>query len=311
MKLIDLHCDTAYRIFNHKQQLSQNNYHISLDKVSPYDKYAQIMAIFISEDLSDDDGFESFNNIHDYYYEQIKANSSSALAITQGQAINQAWSENKHAMILSVEDARILSNDITKLNILCQKGVRFLTLMWSGETCIGGSHNTQCGLTDFGREVVKRCFELGIVPDISHASEQSSSDVIEIAQDRQRPIIASHSNSYTVYGHSRNLRDSHFTAIKNMGGLVGVSLCRWHLGQSESITVNDILKHVDHYLSLGGENTVALGGDLDGTDLPDGFEDVRDIIKIADNMAQNGYSDDLINKLFWENAKIFFENNIH
>ena len=269
------------------------------------------MAIFISEDLSDDDGFESFNNIHDYYYEQIKANSSSALAITQGQAINQAWSENKHAMILSVEDARILSNDITKLNILCQKGVRFLTLMWSGETCIGGSHNTQCGLTDFGREVVKRCFELGIVPDISHASEQSSSDVIEIAQDRQRPIIASHSNSYTVYGHSRNLRDSHFTAIKNMGGLVGVSLCRWHLGQSESITVNDILKHVDHYLSLGGENTVALGGDLDGTDLPDGFEDVRDIIKIADNMAQNGYSDDLINKLFWENAKIFFENNIH
>ena len=311
MKLIDLHCDTASRIFKHRDSLAQNDYHISIDKLSQYDKYAQIMAIFISNELSDDEGFESFNAIYEYYLEQLETNSCNISQLTQGAQIQQAWNDNKHSLFLSVEDARILNGDITKLDILYQKGVRFLTLMWSGETCIGGSHNTQTGLTQFGKSVVERCFDLGIVPDVSHASERATSDMIDIAQLRGLPLIASHSNSYAVYPHTRNLRDHHFTAIKNMGGLVGISLCRWHLGDGDNINVNNVLKHIDHYLSLGGENAVSIGGDLDGTDLPEGFYDVRDVIKIADNMAQNGYTDEIINKLFWKNAKIFFENNIH
>lgn len=311
MRLIDLHCDTASRIYKHKQSLEHNDYHISIDKLKQYAAYTQVMAIFISNRLSDDEGFVRFNNIYNYYMEEIAKHAGSVENITDGKQINEVWGAQKHAFVIGVEDARILNNDITKLQFLHQKGVRLLTLLWSGQTCIGGSHNTQASLTPFGREVTKQCFELGIVPDISHASEQSASDMIEIAQSYSKPLIASHSNSYSVYPHSRNLRDNHFLAIKELGGLVGISLCKYHLGGNECINVNHILKHIDYYLSLGGENTVALGGDLDGTDLPDGFADIRDITKIADNMAKNGYSDELINKLFWENAKIFFENNIH
>ena len=167
------------------------------------------------------------------------------------------------------------------------------------------------GLSAFGRLVAQRCFELGIIPDISHASEQTAEDMINIAIETGKPLIASHSNAFSVYSHSRNLRDKHFKAIRDMGGLVGFSLCRSHLADSDSVGIDDLMKHIEHYLSLGGENTLSLGCDLDGTDLPDGFCDIRDVMKIADCMAQNNYSDELINKVFWKNAKIFIENNIH
>ena len=311
MKLIDLHCDTAYRMHRDLSILAQNKLHISLDKTYNYQNYGQLMAIFISNKLSDDEGYRRFFEIYGYYMSQIASNYDKAAFLTDGIGLQSAWASEKAALFLSVEDARILNNDIERLNVLHKKGVRSLVFMWSGETCIGGSHNTTVGLSAFGRLVAQRCFELGIVPDISHASEQTAEDMINIAIETGKPLIASHSNAFSVYNHSRNLRDKHFKAVRDMNGLVGLSLCRSHLADSEIVGVDDVMKHIEHYLSLNGENTLALGCDLDGTDLPDGFLDVRDVIKIADRMAQNNYSDELINKVFWKNAKIFFENNIH
>ena len=310
MNLIDLHCDTISRLQKNNAILKRNGYHISLDKLSQYDHYSQIMAIFISNKLSDEQGYCYFHEAYGYYMSQLAVHYDKVVHTTDGTCIPESWHNNKHPLFLSVEDARILNNDITRLDNLHRKGVRFLVFMWSGSTCIGGSHNTNEGLTDFGRQVMNRCFELGIVPDVSHASEQTTSDMIEIAKQHKKPIIASHSNSYAVYPHSRNLRDSHFKAICDLGGLVGISLCTSHLSGASSVNVDDVIKHIDHYLSLGGENIISLGCDLDGTDLPNGFDDVRDVIQIADKMSQLGYSDTLINKLFWQNAKEFFEKNI-
>ncbi len=310
MNLIDLHCDTILQIQRNNTLLKSNNHHISLEKVSTYDNYAQIMAIFIPNKLSDEQGYCYFHEAYGYYMSQLSVYRNEATPITDGKYISECWNNNKSPLLLSVEDARILNNDITRLDNLYNKGVRFLVLMWSDSTCIGGSHNTTEGLTDFGRLVMHRCFELGIVPDVSHASEQTTSDMIEIAKQSSKPLIASHSNSYAVYPHSRNLRDKHFEEIRDLGGLVGISLCRSHLANKDSACIDDILKHVEHYLSLGGENIVSLGCDLDGTSLPEGFSDVRDVIKIADKMAQLGYNEEIINKLFWRNAKEFIEKNI-
>ena len=311
MKLIDLHCDTAYKMHRDVSTLAQNNFHVSLDKTCNYQNYGQLMAIFISNKLSNDDGYNRFFEIYGYYKSQIASNLNKVEFLTDGERLQSTWVSDKSALFLSVEDARILNNDIERLNVLYKKGVRSLVFMWSGETCIGGSHNTNVGLSAFGKLVAQKCFELGIVPDISHASEQTAEDMINIAIEAGRPLIASHSNAFSVYNHSRNLRDKHFKAIRDMGGLVGLSLCRSHLSDSEIVGMDDVMNHIDHYLSLGGENTLSLGCDLDGTDLPDGFLDVRDVVKIADCMAQNNYSDELINKVFWKNAKIFLENNIH
>jgi membrane dipeptidase len=310
MKLIDFHCDTAYRMHKENTIFLSNNFHVSLDKVAKFENYAQIMAIFISNKLSDEDGYNRFHEIYGYFSAEMAENKDRIVKITDGRTLTEVWNSKKHAAILSVEDARILAGKLERLDVLYDKGVRFLVLMWSGETCIGGSHNTEAGLTDFGKKVTERCFELGIIPDVSHASEQTASDMIEIAQKYGKPLIASHSNSHAVLGHTRNLRDRHFEAIRDMGGIVGISLCHTHLAPEGNAKIDDVIRHIEHYLSLGGENTIAFGCDFDGTDLPEGISDVSDLTKIADRMVQLGYKEELIEKLFWRNAERFITGNV-
>jgi membrane dipeptidase len=193
---------------------------------------------------------------------------------------------------------------------LHSQGVRLLTLNWYGETCIGGAHDTNIGLTDFGVSVVRKCFDLGIIPDISHSSFKGAKMTIELAKEFNKPIVASHSDSYNVNPHSRNLLDDNFCDIRDLGGLVGINLCPEHLLLNQSADISDIMKHIEHYLSLNGENTIAMGTDLDGTNLPNGFNDISDIYKIADEMQKLNYSNDLIEKIMYKNAFEFFKRNI-
>lgn len=309
MKLIDLHCDTAMKMYHLKTELISSDLHISLNKAQKYDNYAQFMAFFTPHQLNNEEGFYHFLENYGYFIAEISENTDKIDIIYKGSQINSIWNEGKCAALLSIEDARILNGNIERLDYLYKKGVRSAVLMWSGETCIGGSYNTTSGLTDFGRDVTRRCFELGIIPDISHASVQTSDEVIEIANEYQKPIIASHSNSYTVYSHDRNCRDKHFEAIRDLGGIVGISLCCTHIAYNNP-TVDDIIRHIDHYLSLGGENNITLGCDLDGAKLPTDFSDITSIDKIASRMSDLRYSDHIIEKIFWRNAKTFIENNI-
>jgi len=309
MKLIDLHCDTAKRMYQLKTQLSSNDLHISLKKAQKYDNYAQFMAFFTPHQLNNEEGFYHFLENYGYFIAEISENADKVDIIHEGSQINNIWNDGKCAILISIEDARILNGNIERLDYLYKKGVRSAVLMWSGETCIGGSFDTTEGLTDFGREVTHRCFELGIIPDISHASVQTADEIIDIACKYEKPIIASHSNSYTIYSHDRNCRDRHFEAIRDLGGIVGISMCCTHIADNNP-TVDDIIRHIDHYLSLGGENNIALGCDLDGAKLPSGFSGITDLDKIATRMSDLGYTDHIIQKIFWKNAKFFIEKNI-
>ena len=125
MKLIDLHCDTAYRMHRDSSMLAQNKFHISLDKICNYQNYGQLMAIFISNKLSDEEGYHRFFEIYGYYASQIASNSTKAAFLTDGSRLQSTWESNKVALFLSVEDARILNNDIERLNVLYEKGVRY------------------------------------------------------------------------------------------------------------------------------------------------------------------------------------------
>jgi membrane dipeptidase len=225
--------------------------------------------------------------------------------------LEDAWQQNKHAAILAIEDARILGGELSRMDELARRGVRYLTLQWGGDTCIGGSFDTDNGLTPFGKEVTKRAFALGITPDLSHCSEQSAEDALEIAAAQGKPVIASHSDAFSVNPHRRNLRDRHFEAIRDGGGIVGLNLFIAHLRDEAQgrATVDDVLRHIEHYLALGGEHTITMGGDWDGARLPVGFETIADAQKLADAMAQKGYSETLIQKIFYQNALDFIKRN--
>ena len=312
LSLFDSHCDTGYELYHRNHGLVANDCHIDLGKASVYAKYAQYYAIWCNRHLDDEACWQEFLKITNYLDVQLTQVADVAVLVKSTDDLCLAWETQKHAVILAVEDARLTAGHIERLGVLKELGVKYLTLLWGGITCIGGSHDTEVGLTDFGKDLAKRCFELGIVPDISHASEQSVDDLLSVAYAYKKPIIATHSNAYAIWHHSRNLRDRHFAAIKELGGIVGVSLCRSHLTDTSlhPATPHHVFEHIDYYMSLGGQDMVGFGCDWDGTDLPDGINHVGDLLQIAEIMAQHGYSDELIEKIFFKNFYNFTIQNL-
>ena len=312
LSLFDSHCDTAYELYRHQVPLTDNERcHVSLNKASCYDRYAQFFAVWSNRRLDDEACWEQFLKIADRFKGEILS-SDRVARVHSAAELDSAINNGKCAAILAVEDARLTAGKLERLDQMKDMGVKYLTLLWGGETCIGGSHNTEKGLTTYGKSLARRCFELGIIPDVSHASEASVDDLIPIAYEYGKPFIASHSNAYGLYGHTRNLRDRHFAVIKELGGVVGVSLCPEHLTNISlrPATAEDVFAHIDYYLSLGGEDIIGFGADWDGTDLPTDFSGVQDLMKVAEIMAKHNYTEDLIHKIYWKNFYDFAMRNL-
>ena len=295
MNLIDLHCDTAYRIHENKLPFEDDRLQVSSRRLHAFDAITQVFAIWCDKNLSDQEAYAAFWNVRRSFLE----------------ALDRAHLPPQFSYKLAVEDARLLCGDIERLDLLHGAGVRFLTLMWHGSTLIGGACDTDDPLMPFGHQVVRRCFELGIVPDVSHASRRSIEEVAEIAHTYGKPFVATHSNSYAVTPHHRNLTDRHFALIKESGGIVGISMAPRHLTSNARCGIADVLFHIEHFYEIGGEDCLCLGCDFDGIDAsPVGLEAVDRLPRLAAEMARVGYSEAQINKLFFENADRFFSRNI-
>lgn len=305
LRLFDLHCDTPTELYGHCASLESNKLHVSLESASVFSKYVQIMAIWSNRAMPDSVAYPNFHKVADYLMNEFERLEDQISFVRTARGLDTL---NKNTVFLAVEDARILAGNLDRLRVLYARGVRFLTAVWGGESCIGGAHDTNIGLTDFGKTVIRDCFEMGITPDVSHASVETAADIFEIASEYGKPVIATHSDAYAVCPHSRNLRDDQFDAIKKSGGIVGICLCPAHLAsEPEKASLADVIKHIEHYLSLGGKDTVAMGSDLDGTDLPNGFSSVADLAKVANELARLNYTDTLIDKIFFANAEHFIK----
>ena len=138
--------------------------------------------------------------------------------------------------------------------------------------------------------------ELNIYADVSHLSDPGFWDVMRQAR---RPVVASHSNSRALCSHRRNLTDDMFRALRDTGGVVGINLNRPFVGGP---SIDDLVAHVEHFLSLNGEKTVAIGGDLDGCEaLAAGFSGVQDVVKLYQALEERGYPQTLLEDIFWNN----------
>lgn len=311
---IDLHCDTAYELYHQEQGLLSNHLAVSLDAAACYPHYAQFFAVWSDRALSDEQAYTDFLAITDHFFSHLAEPTvrDRAQHVRTYNDMMLSWEQGRAAAFLAVEDARLLDNRLERLEELARRGVKYLTLTWSGVSCIGGSHDTEHGLTDFGKAVVQSCFDLGIVPDVSHASEAATDQVLSIAERNGLPVIASHSNYFSVYPHSRNLRDDHFRRICALGGLVGLNLCRDHLCDNALTPADEthVLSHLEHALTMGGEASIAMGGDLDGAMLPHGFKTVADVGHLADMMTSNGIDQGTVERIFYGNALRFIQANL-
>ena len=133
-----------------------------------------------------------------------------AFSVTE---IQTAVKEKKLAVLFGLEGGHMIENDLNKLEALYNRGVRYMTLTWNNstnwatsaldETTKADSLNHK-GLTEFGKQVVKRMNELGMMVDLSHVGEQTFWDAINTTK---KPVIVSHSCAYTLCPHRRNLNE--------------------------------------------------------------------------------------------------------
>ncbi len=296
MKLFDLHCDTAYEIFRQNKSIEDNNLHISIEKAKNIEVYKQVFAIWCDFDIDDEPCYGDFLNIYGNLTKQLK--------------ISTGESSEDRVFYLSLEDARLLNGDIERLNLLYEMGVRFLIPVWKGISCIGGAFNTNDGLTDFGKEVINRCFELGIVPDISHSSVETADEILTLGEKLSKPVIASHSCAFSVFEHPRNLRDEQFLRIKDLGGVVGLSFCKYHLA-SENVDCDriSVFEHIAHYLSIGGEDILCFGADMDGAPMPNGISGIGDFPSLYGDIVSN-FGKIIADKITYTNANNFVKTNL-
>ncbi|MBE6631136.1 MAG: hypothetical protein E7623_00385 [Ruminococcaceae bacterium] len=291
MRLFDLHCDTLFTLYSRKEGFYKNSGHISLDRTEELEEYTQVLAIWSENSLTDDEAYLQYGRILDNF---------KALLEKDGLPKNFRYR-------LAVEGGKLLGNDINRLYRLKEDGMELLTLVWGGMCSVGGAHNTEEGLSSFGMDLVKECLEIGIIPDISHASDRSFYDTAEIFGRYNRAMLATHSNSRSVRQHSRNLSDEMFSLIRQSGGIVGISLCPEHLCEGKC-GIEDIIRHIDRYMEMDGENTVAMGWDLDGIDsLPEGISGPESVFLIDERLASLGYTEEQRDKIFYKNAARFMK----
>ena len=299
--LFDLHADTAWAMYQTNQPFGDNTLAVSLKKAQNFEQYIQTMALWTSPNLGDEEGYQRLLQIA----KNLKNDPALQDEAAELCSACPQRASDKASLILSVEDARVLNGRIERVAELADLGVKSIIPMWSGETCIGGSHNTSVGLSDFGKRAAKEMLAHGMILDISHASPQSSEDIFELSAASQKPVIASHSNAFGVCPVSRNLQDWQIDAIVASGGVIGINLYRYFLQEDGNATLDSILRHIEYFLSRNAEKALALGCDMDGSDLPDDIPDLSYLYRLAEHLSAHGFSQDFINDLFFENAYRF------
>lgn len=288
MEYFDLHCDTLYKATVENTTLNYSDYHISIDKAKFLDKWVQLFAIWIPDEIRGEEAKKLF----------LKATK-----IFENNRINNDTID----MRLSVENASMLNGDIRNIDLLVQNNVQSVTLTWNDENelgCGAGCTNAH-GLTSFGKEVVKRLEENNISVDLSHASDELFYDVINIAK---KPVIATHSNSRAVTDVKRNLTDIQFKIIRDMGGIVGLNFYKGFLNtDEEKASIDDLVRHAEHFLNLGGEHTLAIGSDFDGADMPGDIKGIETIPEIYQRFERE-FGVKLTKNIFFNNANMYFTN---
>lgn len=310
MKLIDFHCDTPAALFGAKAALSHNCLHVDLEKTVSFSTYVQAAAYFTPQKVSDADGMDWVRACHAYLQSAVKA-SPAAMFVFDAADLQTAVSSGKRGFLPAVEDLRILNGNLDNLPLLRNMGVRIVTPVWRGQSGIGGAWNTAAGLTPFGKKAVENALALGLIPDVSHASIQTFDDVAALCHAAGKPFLATHSCAFSLCPHGRNLSDEQIKRIAECGGLIGVNFFPLFLTGTEKADLDDVVRHVLRFQSLCGTDVLAVGSDFDGIAcLPNGLLSVADVPRLLDRFSAFGCSDDMLDRLFFENGYRFLTENL-
>ena len=304
--VFDFHCDTALALLgedgNQAGKLRKNALHIDLERAAQLPGYCQCFACFTTPDM--DRGVSPIvmfeRELATIQRELDQNKDLIRLAYTPAE-IEENRKNGLMSAVLTLEGTAGFGHDPELLEDLNLIGFRTTSLGWNESNPLTGSNVTGGGLTDLGAAYVREAQRLGMLVDVSHISDEGFWDIMKITE---APIIATHSNSRSICGHSRNLTDDMFRAICQTGGVAGLNMYAAFVGDENTANLDSLCDHVFHFLELDPEGKhIALGGDLDGCDeLPAGFDGVQSYPAMAQQLLRRGVSEEILRNIYWGNA---------
>jgi membrane dipeptidase len=342
--ILDTHIDTTPKL---QRDWKFNEEHkdgaIDLPRMKKGGLNALFFSIYMSGTVTGpkavNDSIERIAAVH-----KLAADMPDKVAVcTTAEQVRKAHKEGKIAALMGMEGGHMINNSLPILRMYAALGVRYLTLTHSVNTDWGDAstdtpkHN---GLTDFGKDVVRELNRLGMMVDISHVSDKTFFDALEVSR---APMIASHSSCRALSDHPRNMTDAMIKALAAKGGVIqinyldafiGRDLAEYskkrtalmkdfekqfpgtdresmlkrreeatkQLGPAPKVSWEVIIEHIDHAVKLVGADHVGLGSDFDGGSMPVGMEDVSHLPKITEALLRKGYSESDIRKILGGNT---------
>ena len=315
MNLIDMHCDTLWRLtdLGGRGDLLENDGSVSLRLLEKEKALAQVFACFVHRDAMEgesgqeqyDVGYQHVLSMLAYLQEQVGKYADRAAVASCPADIERIRRAGKTGVIPAVEEGGILGGRLERLDTLFQKGVRIMTLLWNYENCLGFPNSRdgrvmERGLKPFGIRTVERMNELGMMVDVSHASDGVFRDVL---RHSRKPVLATHSNCRALADHPRNLTDEMLKKLGEKGGAAGLNFYGPFLGTPEESALEEMTAHILHMIHVGGADLPAIGTDFDGFD---GVEhlDVPDtgcMELLWETLRRAGLSEEQLDKIWYKN----------
>ena len=310
MKFIDMHCDTIWQIQKSKgiATLYQNDFHVDIKKLQKANSIAQFFALFVDTNSEIKKGIKPWDDFIDKYNiltKQLELFSDYIKIAKNDSDLEQNIKDGKISAFITIEEGGILEGQIDRLQKVYDMGVRLITLTWNYPNSLGfpnslskEEYKTQ-GLTTFGKEVIEKMNDLGMIIDVSHLSDDGFEDVHNLSK---KPYVASHSNARALMNHGRNMTDDMLKKLGNAGGVVGLNFHPPFLNIAHNSTVEALVAHTKYMVDKAGIESVAIGTDFDGIEGYQEIKNIGEMDKLFTALSKT-YSNEELEKIWYKNTR--------
>lgn len=304
---IDTHTDTPLRFKGKYNIGNREKTQVCLPKMEEGLLDGQYLACWVKQGKCDAENtkkaVDRVNSLIESVYTQVEKNKERVEIARTPADFKRIKSQGKKAFFLGIENAYGVGSSLKDIKRVKDLGVTYITLCHTknNDYCDSSSDTIARwnGLSPFGKKAIKEMNSLGIMIDVSHASEKTFWDVIKYSN---KPIIASHSSSRALYDHDRNLTDDQLRAIAKNGGVAQACIVNEFLRKDKKkACLDDFINHLCHMIEVAGIDHVGIGTDFDGGGGVKGCRGDNDLIRITVKLLEKGYSEEDIAKIWGKN----------
>ncbi len=204
--------------------------------------------------------FDSVFEAMGYWERELRVHQDILTKVTSVADLKRAKETGRLGLIYGFQNAVMLETDLDRVDLFYNFGVRITQLTYNDRNPLGDGclEPANAGLSRFGRQVVERMNQLGMLVDLGHCGVQTTADAIVVSQ---KPVAITHSGCRAVYDHPRSKRDQELKALADKGGVIGIYLMPFLSGGDRPSMADDLIKHVEHAVNVCGEDHVGIGSD--------------------------------------------------